>query len=69
MCIQCVSHDVLLITSVGGPLVAWVVLGIQVTERRLINVDPTPIGLDGILFKLETNLFTICMFVVCDVWT
>lgn len=54
-----VNHDVLLITSVGGPLVAWVVLGIQVTEGRLINVDPTPIGLDRILFELETNLFTI----------
>lgn len=57
--IQSVSHDVLLITSVGGPLVAWVVLGIQVTEGRLINVDLIPIGLDRILFELETNLFTI----------
>lgn len=44
--ILCVSHGVLLITSVGGPLVAWIALGIQVTEGRLINVDPTPIGLD-----------------------
>lgn len=54
-----VSHAVLLITSVGGPLVASVVLGIQVTESRLINVDLTPIGLDRILFELETDLFTI----------
>lgn len=57
------THHVLLITSVGGPLVAWVVLGIQVTEGRLINVDLTPIGLDRILFELETNLFTICRLI------
>lgn len=50
-----VSHDVLLTTSVGRPLVDWVFLGIQVTESRHINVDLAQIGLHRILFDLETT--------------
>lgn len=61
------GHDVLLITSVGGPLVAWAVLGIQVTEGQLINVDLTATGLDRILFELETDLKT--RISLCYSWT